>query len=68
MKFKFEYEDSVFETDSEEELFQWFDKWIEDHFDDFNDWVFNQDSTLTKDNYDEYLPDFFNDHVIESWK
>lgn len=66
MKFRFEYEDTVFETNNEEKLFEWFDKWIEKNFDAFNDWVFNQDSTLTKDNYDEYLPDFFNDHVIES--
>lgn len=64
--FRFEYENHVFETNSEEELFEWFDEWIEKHFDEFNEYVANHDSTLTKDNYDEYLPDFFNDHVTES--
>lgn len=40
-------------------------RWVEDHWQEFSDWVSNEGSTLTKENYDEYFDKFFSEFVKE---
>lgn len=63
--FRFKYEDHVFEAQTEQEVFDYVIDWVDKNFDAFNDYVFNRGSTLIKDNYEDYLPDFAEDHIEE---
>ena len=40
-------------------------RWIEDNWQEFSNWVSNQGSTLTKENYEQYFDKFFSIFVKE---
>ena len=65
MAYKFEYEDTVFISEDYKEVSEYVDRWLENNFDEFNQYVANRDSTLIKDNAENYAVSFFEDYVEE---
>ena len=59
----FEYEDLVVRSNDILELDDIVVQWVKDNWQEFNDWVSNQGSTLIKDNYDDYYERFFDTFV-----
>lgn len=61
----FRYGKGVIRANDAHEMDGIITKWIEDNWQAFNDWVSNKGSTLIKDNADDYINRFYEEHVEE---
>lgn len=61
----FRYGNEVIQASDLHEMDKIVNKWIENNWQEFNHWVSNKGSTLIKDNADDYINMFYEEHVKE---
>lgn len=62
----FRYGNGVIQASDPHQMDTLVNEWIANNWQAFNDWVSNKGSTLIKDNADDYINMFYEEHVEET--
>ena len=61
----FKYGNGVIQASDPHQMDKLLNEWIENNWQEFNHWVSNKGSSLIKDNVDDYVNMFYEEHVEE---